>query len=278
MFDINKHVEVIEELLNMFNASTDNPFILKGGTALMECYALDRLSEDIDLDAPGMTTDRDLFFKYLDSFCLENGYTFRLAKNTQTVGRGFIHYPGSDKPLKVEVSYRRAEINPDITCLINNIKTYTLDELCLMKTAAYLSRDKIRDLYDVCFICTKYYDTLSNASKDALRSAFEYKDLSQFDYLVKTDTDYLVDVEKLETMFLKSFENVGLMISSDNNIGNSMFQDAPLVPVEIEDFDLLYPKPSVNNRLDQLRGGTSVRPDEGDLGSLGQSRLRLDDR
>ena len=43
------HGDVIDRFLLYLNSKTDQ-FILKGGTALLECYGLDRFSEDIDFD------------------------------------------------------------------------------------------------------------------------------------------------------------------------------------------------------------------------------------
>ena len=45
-----EHKKVILDVLRALNKETD-AFILKGGTALMTCYKLDRFSEDIDLDS-----------------------------------------------------------------------------------------------------------------------------------------------------------------------------------------------------------------------------------
>ena len=42
------HKEVIHQFLKQMN-TVSSSFILKGGTALMECYGLDRFSEDIDI-------------------------------------------------------------------------------------------------------------------------------------------------------------------------------------------------------------------------------------
>lgn len=44
-----QHGVVISLFLKYLNSQTDD-FVLKGGTALMTCYKLDRFSEDIDLD------------------------------------------------------------------------------------------------------------------------------------------------------------------------------------------------------------------------------------
>jgi predicted nucleotidyltransferase component of viral defense system len=48
-----RHDAMIDTVLARINAIPDAPFVLKGDTALMKCYGLDRYSEDIDLDCPG---------------------------------------------------------------------------------------------------------------------------------------------------------------------------------------------------------------------------------
>ena len=80
-----------------------------------------------------------------------------------------------------------------------------------MKASAYSGRDKIRDLYDITFLCTHYWDSLSPAAKDSIRRALEYKDMEQFDYLVETQQDSLIDIGVLEQMFLESFDRLGLL-------------------------------------------------------------------
>ena len=48
--NIKMHRHVIKTFLTELNSCGNDRFILKGGTALMLCYGLDRFSEDIDLD------------------------------------------------------------------------------------------------------------------------------------------------------------------------------------------------------------------------------------
>lgn len=70
-----KHGSVISAFMKYLNKKTGN-FVLKGGTALQLCYRLDRFSEDIDLDGreKGLAA-------LVDGFCVENGYSYRLARN-----------------------------------------------------------------------------------------------------------------------------------------------------------------------------------------------------
>lgn len=73
-------------------------------------------------------------------------------------------------------------------------------------------RDKIRDLYDVCYICNNFWDELSNDVKNMIRVAVEYKGLEQFEYVIKDQKDELINNEKLETEFLKMYEKLGLLL------------------------------------------------------------------
>jgi predicted nucleotidyltransferase component of viral defense system len=43
------HVRIMRVVVS---ALQDTPMVLKGGTALLLCYGLDRFSEDLDFDAP----------------------------------------------------------------------------------------------------------------------------------------------------------------------------------------------------------------------------------
>lgn len=214
----NRHLQVIKEFLGFINSDDNNPFILKGGTALSLCYGLNRFSEDIDLDA--RSEKEKSFFKKIDSFCSHSEFSYRIGKDTSTVQRAFINYGSSGNPLKIEVSYRRMYIPDGITVKKNDIQVYSINELTRLKSAAYLGRDKIRDMYDVSYICTHYYNELDQSAKDALHAAFEMKELDQFDYIVQTQEDPLIDTNVLEDMFLESFEVLGLLSPEENEIDN----------------------------------------------------------
>ena len=200
-----RHEQVISDFLRFLNRNTSN-FILKGGTSLRKCYNLDRFSEDIDLDAV-----KENIIDAVDVFCKTQGYTYRIVKNTPFVKRCMINYGIDNRPLKVEVSYRRQFIPSEDTTCINNINVYTIDRIAQMKANAYAARDKIRDLYDITFICNHYFDKLSSTTKNIITDAVGNKGIEQFDYLVKTQNDPLIDTNKLETDFLKMFDKLGLL-------------------------------------------------------------------
>lgn len=206
-----KHLIVIKDFLDHVNKYFDNPYVLKGGTALSLCYDLNRFSEDIDFDIIQNKASRKQFFNDVDDFCGSRGYDYRVSKDTETTQRVYVDYGVVGRPLKIEVSYRRIDIPDNILREIDGIQVYCLDELAGMKASAYSGRDKIRDLYDITFLCTHYWDSLSPAAKDSIRRALEYKDMEQFDYLVETQQDSLIDIGVLEQMFLESFDRLGLL-------------------------------------------------------------------
>jgi predicted nucleotidyltransferase component of viral defense system len=136
------HVKVIDDFLKFLNERTSD-YILKGGTALMKCYGLDRFSEDIDFDA----VNGGKLKKIVEEFCRLNGFSSRIAKNTDTVLRFMINYEGMDSPetpLKIEVSFRNKQINPEFHKKINGIEVYDIDTLAAFKAGAYSQREPQR--------------------------------------------------------------------------------------------------------------------------------------
>lgn len=208
-----KHKDTIEKILSEINKKSC-AYVLKGGTSLMECYELTRFSEDIDLDS----CDKEAIFEIIDSACEKLGYKYRIAKNTDTVIRFLIDYGGKDehgdKPLKVEISYRRKIIPEEEITKINGITVYRLDSIALMKANAYASRDKIRDLYDVVFIVNHKKGEINPFVSEAIRTAMEQKGIEQFDYITSTQNDDLIDRDFLETEFLEAFDSLGLIADS----------------------------------------------------------------
>ncbi len=210
-FDRDEHRRIMFALIDEINGIEGRPFVLKGGTALMRCYGLDRFSEDIDLDGPARLSRSDRLFRTVSRWAGQHGLAWRIGKDTPTVKRIFVHYGDGAFAVKIEASLRRREIPDGTTRIVDETKVYSLDELCMQKCSAYQSRDKIRDLYDVTWMCTEHYGELGESAKNALLHAFEYRDFEHFDYMAATNTDPLIDLDRLETRFLESFETLGLM-------------------------------------------------------------------
>lgn len=198
-----EHKNVIHQFLIELNNKTDE-FILKGGTALMMCYGLDRFSEDIDLDS----TNKEIE-SIVKGFCSNNNFTYRVAKDTETVKRYMIHY-NDTHPLKIEISYRKKNIDKSDITNINNISVYDINTMCMLKANAYNGRDKIRDLYDLSFICNNYWDILNESAKKLMQEVVSYKGVEQFDFLVKDQSDELINNDKLAEEFLKMYEKLDI--------------------------------------------------------------------
>lgn len=206
-----EHFSVISDFLKELNKATSD-FVLKGGASLMMCYHLDRFSEDIDLD--GKRNHKNIE-KIVDEYCRKNKYCYNVNEDTDTVKRFMIHYSENNKPLKVEISFRRKNIRSDNLTNINNIEVYNINSLCRMKVSAYQSRDKIRDLYDVCFICNHYWNELSSETVDMLRNAVEYKGIEQFDCILREQSDELIDNDKLTEDFLSMYDKLDLLFTEE---------------------------------------------------------------
>lgn len=199
-----QHDGVIKAFLKELNSNTSQ-FVLKGGTALKQCYNLDRFSEDIDLDAVNVNIKG-----IVKNFCQKNNYDFIVKKDTALVKRYMINYEA--QKLKIEVSYRRKNIPEDECTTLNNIRVYKINPLTVMKATAYAGRDKIRDLYDLSFICEKYFSELTEPTKLILQNVVQYKGIEQCDYLLKTQKDNLVDENKLVDKFLNMYEKLELRV------------------------------------------------------------------
>ncbi|MDY5189303.1 MAG: nucleotidyl transferase AbiEii/AbiGii toxin family protein [Succinivibrio sp.] len=200
------HKTVITNFLAFLNKSSDQ-FVLKGGTSLMMCYGLNRFSEDIDLDA----NHKFQFFKIVEQFCQRQIFAYRIAKDTTTTKRVFIHYDKDQyKPLKVELSLRTPVDFNDVK-KINGILVYDINTLADLKIEAYSQRDALRDLFDVVFICKNYWKELNLQVQKHIIRAFSIKDLEYVDYLVNTQQDPLIDNESLANDFLDIFNELGLL-------------------------------------------------------------------
>jgi predicted nucleotidyltransferase component of viral defense system len=204
------HYKIIAKFME-YLATKSAGFVLKGGTALMMCYGLDRFSEDIDFDGyiDGMEN-------IVASFTKETGTHYRTAKNTPTVQRYFIHYENTHriepKPLKIEVSYRSkwSDAKPFVTG-INGISTYEINTQLRLKLGAFMGRDKIRDLYDIVFIGLTYGHSLNQTSLFDLKNALATRGLEHFDYVVKNQSDELINPQQLENNLLQLWSNLGLL-------------------------------------------------------------------
>ena len=192
----------MRNILTQVNQHSDN-YILKGGTALLMCYGSTRFSEDIDFDAVGTK-------KGIQQILDKYGWNYRVAKNTDTVKRYLIHY-GGEKPLKIEISYRRNVFDESMYYRHSSgILVYTLNDLTRLKALAFNKRDKIRDLYDVVFICQNYWQSLCNENKKLIVDSFCRKGIDYYEYISETQQNEFINNEALGYAYLEVLDKLGI--------------------------------------------------------------------
>ncbi len=72
-----------------------------------------------------------------------------------------------------------------------------------------------RDLYDLSFICNRYWNVLSEISIAVVRNAVGHKGIEQFDYVIKYQNDDVIDKDKLESDFLELYDRLGLLADQE---------------------------------------------------------------
>ena len=201
--------KVMQDILQFINKHDKQTTILKDGTGLMFGYNLTRFSEDIDLDSTNTHLE-----KIIKDFCNIHSYTYNTKKDTPTVKRFMLEYD-VNKKIKIEISYRNKHLDTKHYNSFNGIKIYTIDKLFGMKLNAYNDRDKIRDLFDITFIYKHYKQQLPEFAIEQLQDALSFKGLEQFDYLIATQDDELIDKEELAEDFLIMYDDLGLIIENN---------------------------------------------------------------
>ena len=178
------HVEIMRAIAQDFK---DLPMVLKGGTALLLCYGLDRFSEDLDFDAPKKFSVTNRIERVLSRFTRD--FDIKIVKDTETVQRLKVHYRKEtvDRLLKIETSFRQNP-QPETVVVQDGIQTYRVSSLIDQKMAALVGRTKARDLYDVAYLARTYWEAFSPQAKQTLQSL-------------------LMDADALESRFRLAFED-----------------------------------------------------------------------
>lgn len=160
------HIRVMREVLRSVQ---DTPLVLKGGTALLVCYGLDRFSEDLDFDAPKKLNLESRMESALAR--LTSKLKITRTKDTDTVQRYRLEYEyGSTLGrLKVEVSCRDASAAADDVIEVAGVRTYRVSRLIEQKLNALEKRTAARDLYDVHFLARRYAGDFSPQARERLR-------------------------------------------------------------------------------------------------------------
>lgn len=193
------HVRIMQAIAKDLS---DLPMVLKGGTALLLCYGLDRFSEDLDFDAPKKFNVAGRVDKVLSRLTSE--HAVRMVKDTETVQRLKIQYRTEDvsRLLKIETSFRR-EPEEEGVIVLDGIKTYKVSELISQKLLALENRTKARDLYDVAFLHRQYSHEFSDHSRAVLSTLVKDINALESRFHLAFEDDSILRVEQLPELLLQ---------------------------------------------------------------------------
>jgi len=200
-------------MTNIVKSLADTPYVLKGGTALMFGYELDRFSEDLDFDS---TKKLNLETKINESLPL--GFEvidIKKPKDTDTVQRYKVHYktPNGDRRLKIETSYRKKDIDTNDYSLIKDMQIYNIDFLLDNKISASHDgakpRTTARDLYDIDFIVNNFKSVITPTFKTRLEEFIIDEDALYDRFEDAYNEDSLVNVKvKLDDLIIRLSKNI----------------------------------------------------------------------
>lgn len=198
------HIQLMREIARDFQ---DLPMVLKGGTALLLCYGLDRFSEDLDFDAPKPFNILPRVERVLSRNV--HSYLVKIVKDTSTVQRLKTHYKGvsSERLLKIETSFRSKPTELDI-CMVDGIKTYKIEKLIEQKVNALANRTAARDLYDVAFLMRQYWLKFSKEAKQQLSEVVKDIDGLEQRFQDAFVEDEILDLDSLPTIILQINEKL----------------------------------------------------------------------
>jgi len=175
------------------------PMVLKGGTALLFCYGLNRFSEDLDYDCPTRHNLAASIRKALAT--IDKNVKIEVVKAGENVTRYRIQCetPHGAVKLKIETSHRD-KADPKETTIIDGIKVYKIEALVRMKINALEKRTTARDLFDVHFLVSKHPAAFTPETKKRLLKLVANPDeiVGRFKTAFATDTLLShIDVETL---------------------------------------------------------------------------------
>lgn len=158
---------VVKELFNVFDGA-----VLHGGTAIWRCYGGNRFSEALDVYMPRDEGRMRTFFKNL----VKTGFKVQKKKTTENTLYSSLTF--NETVVRFEALFKDADgdIREYETSDGNLLMVYALtpEKLVMEKTAAYLQRLKVRDLYDIFYLLPQIRDR-AVIQEDLEKLAQEYR-------------------------------------------------------------------------------------------------------
>lgn len=229
-FTVGREYAQIIFLEGIYSQPQSLDLVFKGGTCLRLIYGGHRFSEDLDFTLVGNTasvkTILDTALKFFNehfpgSYLKERavdknapGYTYLLKFSLPDLPfeatlhldfsiRGDVFAPTENRLVQVK-GYPLSPARP-------LIKVLSKKELLAEKIRAFLSRDKLRDLYDLAFLLNDTEVDLALVSK---KTAYYQKEFNIKEFMDKLNAVNVIDLKKDLTKFLPL-----------NERGNNTFQN-----------------------------------------------------
>lgn len=211
------HIDLMSAVLNEIGREN---LVLKGGTALMFAYGLDRPSEDLDFDAARKPRDIETRIRSVavPGITID---TLDKPKDTETVTRFILRYhldDGEPKRLKIEISYRDPVDDVDIK-VINGIRFASVSRILHQKLLAAHDgknpRTKARDLYDLDFIARKHPKAVTEPLAERLADFASDPAILESRYREAFEQDNLIDAD-ITTISLRLCDNAKMLYQPVN--------------------------------------------------------------
>lgn len=187
----------------------DLPMVLKGGTALLLCYGLNRFSEDLDFDSPRKFNIAGRIDRILSQ--KSSAHELKVVKDTETVQRIKSHYCGvaGDRLLKIETSFRSPPDESRVT-VIDGIRTYKIGALIEQKIEALIQRTAARDLFDVAFLARVHLPEFSQEARARLAGVMQDIDALEKRFEDAFEEDEILATEDLPALILQLSNSLSL--------------------------------------------------------------------
>jgi len=159
---------IVEQLYKFFPKA-----IIHGGTAIWRCYQGNRFSEDVDAYIP---RDEKTIYEFINSLRTRG---FNIVKTRIKENSVYTELDFNRITTKFEATFQNKK--PFLKgyetsdSLFINIYTLTAEELIIEKVETYLSRKKIRDLYDLYFLLTHHIENNEQIKKNIRKLITNYK-------------------------------------------------------------------------------------------------------
>ena len=121
--------KLLELMQHILNALSGKNLILKGGSALILFYGLDRFSRDLDFDC-FYNINVSSVLKILQRFGEPN-----LKKDTRLGKRIILHPYDINVPFKLDFSLRKYRFIVQPIKIVNSLYVYDINDLCLLYTS-----------------------------------------------------------------------------------------------------------------------------------------------